>query len=77
MDELSEFLRKIELEIEEITPGSLQAETSYRQLPEWSSMHALILIAISETEYDVTITGEDLRKCETFGDLYSLIKSRK
>ena len=28
----------------------------------WSSMHALLVMAMAESEYDVSITGEDLRK---------------
>lgn len=77
MDDISTFIKKIEAEIEELTPGSLQPETNYRDIPEWSSMHALIIIALSETDYDVTLTGEDLRKCLTVQNLYDLIKSRK
>ncbi|MCX6311094.1 MAG: acyl carrier protein [Bacteroidetes bacterium] len=76
MDDISVFIRKIESEIEELTPGTLKPETHYRELPEWSSMHALILIALSETEYDVSLSGEDLRKCETLRDVYTLISTR-
>lgn len=76
MDTLEEFARKIENEIDSIEPGSLQADTNYREIPEWSSMHALILIALAETEYGVALTGEDLRKCHTVRDIYSLISSK-
>lgn len=76
MDDISSFIRKVEAEIEEIKPGSLKPETNYRDIPEWSSMYALILIALSETEYNVTLTGADLRGCQTFQQLYDLIKSR-
>lgn len=77
MDDISTFIKKIEAEIDELSPGALQPETNYRDIPEWSSMHALIIIALSETDYDVTLSGEDLRKCLTVQNLYDLIKSRK
>lgn len=77
MEPISTFIARIEGEIEGIAPGSLTAETNYRQIPEWSSMYALILIALAETEYNVTVTGEDLRKCNTVQDLYNLINSRQ
>ena len=77
MDDISTFISKIEAEIDGLTPGTLQPDTNYRQLPEWSSMHALVLIALSETEYNTTLTGEDLRKCSTVRDLYDLISSRQ
>ncbi|MBI3509099.1 MAG: acyl carrier protein [Bacteroidetes bacterium] len=76
MDSIEIFIGKIEKEIDGIQPGTLKPETNYRDLPEWSSMHALVLIALSETEYNVTLTGEDLRVCKTVSDLYSIIKSR-
>lgn len=76
MDDLSAFIQKTENEIDGIQPGSLQAGTRFRELPEWSSMHALILIALAETEYDVSIKGEELRRCTTLEDVYQLIKSR-
>lgn len=76
MEDISGFIKKIEAEIEELQAGVMQAETNYRDIPEWSSMHALILIALSETEYNVSLSGEDLRKCNTVQDLYDLIKSR-
>ncbi len=76
MDSIEVFSRKLENELEGITPGSLQPGTNYREIPEWSSMHALILIALAETEYSVALTGEDLRKCNTVQDIYDVIKSR-
>ena len=77
MEPISTFITRIEAEIEGIAPGSLKADTNYRQIPEWSSMYALILIALAETEYNVTVTGEDLRQCNTVEDLYNLINSRQ
>ncbi|CAN5245580.1 hypothetical protein BH09BAC5_BH09BAC5_16640 [soil metagenome] len=76
MEDIKIFIGKIESEIDGLEAGTLKPETHFRELPEWSSMHALVLIALSETEYDVTLTGEDLRNCGTVNDIYSLIASR-
>lgn len=76
MEDISSFIQKIEGEIDGLAPGSLKPATHFRELPEWSSMHALVLIALSETEYNVTLTGEDLRKCGTVQEIYDLISSR-
>lgn len=76
MDSIDAFSRKLENELEGVVPGSLHPEMNYREIPEWSSMHALILIALAETEYNVALTGEDLRKCNTVQDLYDLISKR-
>ena len=74
--DISEFIAKIENEIEEIKPGTLQPDTQFRGIAEWSSMHALIIIALVDTDYDVTITGEDLRSSQTINDLFNIVKSR-
>ncbi len=76
MEDISTFISKIEMEIDSLEAGTLKPSTNYRELPEWSSMHALVLIALSETEYSVPLSGDDLRKCGTIQELYNLISSR-
>lgn len=76
MVSLEEFAKNIEAEIEGLEPGTLTPEVNYRDLENWSSMYALIIIAYVDIEFNVTITGNDLRECNTVKDLYSLIKSR-
>jgi len=71
------FVKQVEEEIEDLEPGTLTADKDYRTIEQWSSMYALILIAMIDTEYDVTITGEDLKKCITLRDLYNTVLSKK
>jgi acyl carrier protein len=74
--DINNFISKIEDEIEEITPGTIKPETEFTSIKEWSSMHLLILIAMIDVEYNVTITGGDLKECRSVQDLFSLVKSR-
>ena len=76
MIEIAEFIEKLEGEFEEVDPGSLKPETSFRDLDEWSSMHALIIIALIDTEYDITLTGEDLRSAETVQDIFDVVNAK-
>lgn len=76
MEGIDEFIHKLEVEIEDFGTGVLKPETNYRDLENWSSMHALIIIAFADTDYDVTLTGDDLRKCDTVQDLYDVIHAR-
>jgi len=39
-------------------------------------MYALIIIAFVDSEFDVTLTGDDLRNCNTITDLHQLVKNR-
>lgn len=73
---ISEFIEKLEAEFDELEPGTLQPDTNFRDLDEWSSMHALIIIALIDTDYDVTITGDDLSSIETVSELYDIVAQR-
>ena len=43
----------------------------------WSSMHALLIMALAESEYEISITGEELRSAKTLQDLYKLFESKQ
>ncbi|OFY93228.1 MAG: acyl carrier protein [Bacteroidetes bacterium RIFCSPLOWO2_12_FULL_31_6] len=73
---LDEFTKNIEIELDDLESGTLTSDINYRDLEQWSSMYALIIIAYVDSEYNVTLTGDDLRSCNTVRDLYLLIKSR-
>lgn len=77
MKNIDNFIKTLETEFDELEPGTLKPNTNFTDLDEWSSMHALIIIALIETEYDVTITGEDLMSVNNVEALYNIVKSRK
>jgi len=54
---IQELLNHIEAEFDEIEKGTLHAKSSIRDMEGWSSMHALILIALVDNHYDVLLTG--------------------
>ncbi|MBU3661116.1 MAG: acyl carrier protein [Flavobacteriales bacterium] len=74
---IQEFISIIEDEFDEVETGSLSPETSFRQMEGWSSMHALILIALVDNHFDVLLTGEELRGLNTIQDLYDLLETKK
>lgn len=51
--------------------------TQFRELEEWSSMQALIVIAAIDEHYGVTIPEKQFRGANTFEDLFQLIKELK
>ncbi len=73
---IEQFIRNIENEFDDLKPGVLKPESRYRELVEWNSINALILIAMVKTEYDVAITAEDMVKTKTVQDIYNLVESR-
>ncbi len=75
--EINELIEKLSTEFELGEKEKLTPNTSFREMKEWSSMHALIIIALVDAEYEVTITGNDLVKMDTVQDLFDIIQSRK
>jgi len=73
---IEEFIKQIEGEFDDVKPGVLKPESQFREVFEWNSINALILIAMVKTEYDVTINADDLVKSKTVQDIYQLIESR-
>ena len=74
--EITEFIEKFVEIFDEIEASSLSAETSFRDIDEWSSLSALSLIALADDEFDVDLKGEDIRKAETIQDLFNIIQSK-
>jgi len=74
---IEDFIAKIEDAIDELEPGTLTPNTDYNEMELFGSMHALILIALFNTEYDVTVTGDELRSCQTVRELFSLVQSKR
>lgn len=73
---IEEFIKNIETEFEDLEAGKLQPETHFREVFDWNSINALILIAMVKTEYGVTINAEDIQKSKSINDLYEIVKSK-
>ncbi len=73
---IEDFIACLEEEYEDIAPGTLKPESVFREVFEWSSINALILIALVKTNYDVTVVAEDIANSVTIQDLFNIIKSR-
>ncbi len=70
---IQELIEKLEEEIEEVEKGTLTPSTNIRNIDWWSSMHALVIIALVDIEYNVQVSGKDLKEIQTIQDLYDLI----
>ena len=52
-------------------------DTPLDSLPEWDSLAALGVIVMCDSDYGVTITGDDLRACVTVGDIFTKVTQKK
>lgn len=71
--EIKEFIEKFADAIEAEAPETLTPQTKFRDLEEWSSLAALGLIALADEDFDVELSGADMREADTIQDLYDLM----
>jgi acyl carrier protein len=73
---IKDLIEKLEEEFDEVEPGFIKPETKFTDIENWGSMHALIIIALIDMEYDVNLTGQDLKVMKTVQDLFRIINER-
>ena len=71
-----EFTGQLVAEFEEVGPDTVSPDTNYREIKNWSSMYALIIIAFVDANFDVQLSADDLKNTQTVRDLYNIVKER-
>ena len=71
--EMTDFIEKLAEQFDDVDAGLLTTET---KLDDYTSLVALMIISMIDEEYNVTVTGDDMKKQVTIGDLYNLVSSR-
>lgn len=74
--ELNEFTEKFAGCFNLTEPSAIKPDTDFRQLEEWGSMMALIVIAMIDADYGKTITAEELRSVSTVKQLFELLNKK-
>jgi acyl carrier protein len=77
MMNIEEFTKNLEAEFEDVTPGTITPTTNYRDIKNWSSMYALIVIAFVDSHFDVQLNAADLKATQTIEDLYKAVLKKK
>lgn len=70
------FIQNLEQQFNTPVLGGLQPEMLFRDLPEWTSLQALVVIVSFNDEYEVTITSDELRNANTVQDLFNLVAGK-
>lgn len=74
--ELNEFIAAFADQFDDTDSSEITATTEFHDLDEWSSLTGMSVIALAKTQYGKTITGKEIRECETVEDLFNLIASK-
>lgn len=73
--ELNDFISKFAEQFDDTDASEFASDTIYQELDEWSSLTAMCIIAFIKTEYGKTVTGKEIRSCETIEELFNLVAS--
>ena len=72
---INDFLLDFADQFDDTDSSEIKAETKFHDLEEWSSLTAMGVIALAKTQYGKTISGKEIRECDTVEDLFILIAS--
>lgn len=76
MKSLEKFISSFAAEFDDTPAEVFKADTHFRELDEWGSLLALSIISMVDEEFDIVITGSDIRSCTTIEDLYNIVISK-
>lgn len=71
-----DFVQKFAECFHQTDPATITTTTRFRELEEWGSMLALIVIAMIDGDFGKTITAEDLKSTNTVGELFEVVKNK-
>jgi acyl carrier protein len=74
---LQEFVKNFEDQFDDVEPNSMEPDTVFREVEEWSSLTALSIIAMVDAEYGVALSGDDIKNSNTIQDVFEIVGSKK
>ena len=71
------FILLFSEQFEETDVNLIMANTKFRDLEEWTSMHALLVLAMIDENYDVVLPADKLENCTTIEDIFVAVQQLK
>lgn len=75
--DINTFIDNFAGQLDDTSVDQLKPETVFRDLPEWSSLIGLSVIAMVDEEYGVALTGNDIRSSKTIQDIFDKVAAKK
>ncbi len=76
MISIEEFTNQLAGEFEDVDPSTITPDTNYREIKNWSSMYALIIIAFVDANFDVQLNADNLKNTRSLRDLYQIVSEK-
>lgn len=73
---LEDFIENFANQFDDTDASEINANTIFQELDEWGSLTVMTVIAMAKTDYGKTITGTEIRHCNTVEDLFKLVESK-
>lgn len=70
---IQDLINSIELNFQEIKPGTIKPDTRMTSLIIWNSFNMLLLLTVVKEEFGVIVLWKDLKAMSTITDLYKAI----
>ncbi len=70
------FLKVLKEDVFSESIEIINFDTDFKALDCWDSITSLTLIAIFDGEFNVSLSGDDIRSATTIDDLYQIIISK-
>ena len=74
--EIKEFIENFADLFDDTDASVFTPETNFRELDEWSSLVALSTLSMIDDEYDIQLSGDEMRKTNTVQELFDLVASK-
>jgi acyl carrier protein len=74
---IESFISNFERQLDHPSSAPLTPDTLFRNLPGWTSLQSLVIIASIDNDYGVTISSEELQSACTISDLCTLVRNKQ
>lgn len=76
MMELEEFFELFCEELDDTDLSVVTTLTDFKNIDVWDSLTALSIISMIDEEFEILLTGNDMRNSTSIEDLYTLVESK-
>jgi acyl carrier protein len=57
-------------------PTGVTMDTDFRDIDDWDSLTALGVISMIDDEYNVKLSGEELKSLKSIRDIFNIVKTK-
>ncbi len=73
---INDFIEKFAEQFDDTAEELFTADLIFKELDEWDSLSSLSIIAMIDEEYEIQLSGEDLRSASSLSELFDIVKSK-